>query len=131
MKVYSILLVLAWLTISCACSVWKPHEQNKEVKFLQGNWRSKEDKNWSLSFKNQYLVERYEEEILGHFKFSLTKNSCDERYANDLENAFFLSIMDLEDDANTCWEITTLVESTFSYRETISGRLHTFVKILD
>lgn len=117
-------LLFVLLFISCSMNVQTGPTLNEINLKLQGRWVNKEDSNWKLAFEKGKVVETYEGEILGSYPFSLSKNSCDaSSYGDKQDMGIFLSYSNEE---NSCFEITSIEESTLAYRETTTGKLHVF-----
>lgn len=113
-------IILALFFISCATAKKSSEDINK----IQGRWVSVEDRNWKLVFVGNKFADVYGEDESEECNFSISKESCDKSYST-LEASF----VELFCKETMCLEITSLTDSTFSYRETSTGRLHKFKKI--
>lgn len=93
------------------------------VEKLQGNWVSQDDQNWVLSFKEDELFDRYRNEK-EKCTYQISEVSCDLKYTD--EKGTFIKFHCKQE---FCCEVLGLTDSTFSYRETISGKNHIFKKV--
>ena len=90
---------------------------------IEGEWVSQDDNSWSLSISKDSIVDSYDGEVIAKCTYSIDELSCDTAYS--IKNYTYLkTTCDL--DEVTCYEITSLNASTFSYRETTTGNLFIF-----
>lgn len=121
-KILFSILLISFLS----CMATKELKGNK-VNLLRGAWESKADKNWIISFTPSGYNEYYElEKIEENVNYVQLKESCDESYLTEKSRGDFILI---KTEESFCVEIVGLTDSTLSYIETQTGRLHTFTKV--
>lgn len=105
------------------CTISNQNSTDESAK-LQGSWVNESDLLWKLLFEGEKLTQIYENEILEECHFSVNKESCDSLYSS-IEAVYLIYSC----KEKKCFEISSLSNATFSYRDTSTGRLHTFNKI--
>jgi hypothetical protein len=95
-------------------------------KKLFGRWQSLEDRNWTIEIKVDEFIEIYEKDTLSRYKFQLLDVSCDNSYLSDSIKSDFIYLSNRVD--SYCVEVLTIDQEVFTYRETVSGKIHSFKK---
>lgn len=111
------------LFVVVGCAITNQQGDNDKAKF-QGSWVSQEDSNWNFTFKGNKFFDNYGQES-EECTFSISKKSCNEEYT-----AIEATFMKCSCEEDLCFEVTSLTDTTFSYRDTSTRKLHTFRKIL-
>ena len=121
MKRYTIKLIIISSLILVGCK-FSNLQIKGDVEKLQGNWVNQDDPKWILTFREDDFFDRYENEK-ENCKYQISETSCDKEYA-DVKGTFIKFYCNYE----FCCEVMGLTDSTFSYRETTSGKNHVFKK---
>lgn len=117
-------LILLFSFLSCMAT---KERKGSKVSLLLGVWESKVDKNWIISFTSSGYNEYYElEKIEENVNYVRLQESCDESYLSKKIGGDFILI---KTEESFCVEIVGLTDSSLSYIETQTGRLHTFTKV--
>lgn len=115
-----ILIVFSVFLFFAKCS---GHEQE-----VSGKWRSSQDEKNVISFNKNTYYNIYNNDTLDLYKYKVQDKSCDLSYMNeDLPGTFIL----LQDEDESCYEVTSLSDSVLAFRHTATGYLHEFEKITD
>ena len=136
MKYKHIIIIIA-LFIIYSCSVTRQQNCNcskKEnwEKCIEGKWESKEDANFTLSFKKGKVIWAYkyesgeiESEVYDYF---FSSSSCDLEYLNkNTSDNIFISYISTKD--TLCYEITAFSTNQFTYIWTNRPNIQSFNKI--
>ena len=118
-SINTLLSLMLFVFVSCAMT---NQQDNNDMAKLQGSWVSQEDNNWKFTFEGDKFFDIYGQES-EECTFSISKKSCNEEYTT-LEATF----LKCSCEEVLCLEITSLTDTTFSYRDTSTGKLHTFKK---
>lgn len=106
----------------CCSNNVKIGSEINDFTLIQGIWVNQIDKKWKLTFKGNIFHDIYDEEF-EECTFTIKKESCNKEYTK--LDASFLYCLCEED---LCLEILSLTQTKLTYRETISGKMHTFNK---
>lgn len=117
-----LILITSLFFVGCKDS---SSQMKSEVEKLQGTWMNEEDPLWILTFKEGEFFDQYENEK-ENCKFQISELSCDQEYT-DLKGVFIKFYCNRE----FCVDVIGLTDTTFSYRETRSGKNHVFKKSTD
>jgi hypothetical protein len=102
-----------------------------EARMLLGRWRSDDDKNSIVYFKQKFCIDIYERKIVDTLGYVLS-NSCqrnDAAKATSVGNAYLL-FFSQDSTIQECNEVLNLDSTTLSYRNNKTGKIHVFSKIL-
>jgi hypothetical protein len=102
-----------------------------EARMLWGRWRSDDDKNSIVNFKQKFCIDIYERKIVDTLGYVLS-NSCqrkDAAKAISVGNAYLL-FFSQDSTLQECNEVLNLDSTTLSYRNNKTGKIHVFSKIL-
>lgn len=95
----------------------------KKDSSLQGCWNNQNDADYSICFNDSKCLIVYQEDTLDVFEYVCLNYSCDANYMSDSIVGDFILILDAD---SSCYEITSLDDSSLVYRHTQTGVLHVF-----
>ncbi len=112
--------------LSCAMRLSSENVQDEDFEKIQGVWISTSDTNSVLIFEGKRVIKTYQKEVVFECAYQLMENSCDTSYLDAYIKASFINLTCADD--NLCFEITGLSDVLLAYRETSTGKLHSFKK---